>query len=350
MPNSKELVDILGLAPLERYALIGSRDARRKLLTSYLAVREKIAYDFLPLISAKEPYMNDHSRQHIERVLTYIESILEYNVPQPSSSVRDIPADCLLTWADTLILLNALVWHDIGNIYGRKGHAEQVRKCLNDISPYLYDDHLKQYICQVAEAHSGEDAIEMIIPSSHASASYQGTDIHLQFLAAVLRFADEIDEDHRRSAPDEWQLLDLIPEPKRRFWYFSKVNSSVQVRSEQWEFGHNFWVYIESHIPRSAFSRKFESNGSQVDALTEYFRRLFKIEKERMYCNKYMKTFYHPGIRGIHIRLMTHETNEPPTAGKSFDFELSESRNIDYLIFNSGLSEIINYVVKAQKY
>lgn len=350
MPNFKELVDILGLAPLERYALLGSRDARRKLLTSYLAVREKIAYDFLPLISSKEPYMNDHSRQHIERVLTYIESILEYNFPQPSSPLRDIPADRLLTWADTLILLNALVWHDIGNCYGRKGHAIQVRKCLNDISPYLYDDHLKQYICQVAEAHSGEDAIEKVIPSSHASGSYQGIDIHLQFLAAVLRFADEIDEDHRRSAPDEWQQLNLIPEPNRRFWYFSKVNSSVQIRSKQWQFGLNFWVFIESHIPRSEFSRKFESNGGQVDALTEYCRRLFKIEKERMYCNKYIKTFYHPGIRGIRIRLMTHERNEPPTAGKSFDFELSESLSIDDLISNPGLKEIIDYIVEAQKY
>lgn len=145
MADSKALIDILGLAPLERYALLGSKDARRKVLTSYLAIREKIAYDFLPLVASKEPFMNDHSRQHIERVLSHIESILEFNFPNPSSSISDIPAERLLTWADTLILLNALVWHDIGNIYGRKGHAEQVRTCLNAISPYLYDGHLKQY-------------------------------------------------------------------------------------------------------------------------------------------------------------------------------------------------------------
>lgn len=350
MNDIKELVDILGLAPLERYAILNSKDARRKLLTSYLAVREKIAYDFLPLIYSKEPYMNDHSRQHIERVLAHIEAILEYNFPQPSSHIKDIPADRLLTWADTLILLNALVWHDIGNIYGRKGHAEQVRKCLNDISPYLYDNHLKQYICQVAEAHSGEDAIEKVIPSSHAAGSYQGTDIHLQYLAAILRFADEIDEDHRRATPDEWQNLDLIPGPKRRFWYFSKINSSIQVRSEQWKFGLNFWVYIESHLPQSEFSMKLEHDAGEIPALTEYFRRLFKIDKERIYCNKYIKTFYHPGIRGIRIRIGTHERNAPPTSGQPLEFKLSEDRPIDSLISNPALSYIKDYIAEAKDY
>jgi hypothetical protein len=200
----------------------------------------------------------------------------------------------------------------------------------------------------VAEAHSGDGAIENIIPSSHAAGSYQGTDIHLQFLAAVLRFADELDEDHRRAAPDEWQQLDLIPAAKRRFWYFCKANSSIQVRSESWRFGLNFWANIESHIPRSEFSMRFEAEGGQISALAEYFRRLLKIEKERVYCNEYIKTFYHPGIRGLRIRLMTHERSDSPTAGKSFDFELSEDRKVQDLFSNPSLSEIRQYITEAK--
>ncbi|MFH1884632.1 MAG: hypothetical protein ABIL62_18195 [Planctomycetota bacterium] len=350
MPDSKELVDILSLAPLEKYALICSRDSRRKLLTSYLALREKITYDFLPLISSKEPYMNDHSRGHIERVLSYIESILEFNFPRPGNLISDIPADRLLTWADTLILLNALVWHDIGNVYGRSGHAAQVRKCFDDISPHLYDEHLKQYICQVAEAHSGDGAIEKIIPTSHAAGSYQGIDIHLQFLAAVLRFADEIDEDHRRATPDDWQRLDLIPEPKRRFWYFSKVNSSIQVRSEQWQFGQHFWVNIETHIPRSEFSINLAIDGQQIKALSEYCRRILKFDRERHYCNKYIATFYHPGIKGIRIRLMTHEKSDSPAAARSFEMEMSDDRQVDDLISDTRLSDLRDYITEAKQY
>jgi hypothetical protein len=350
MPDSKELIDVLNLAPLEKYALIRSKDARRKLLTAYLALREKITYDFLPLISSKEPFMNDHSRGHIERVLSYIESILEINFPRPGSPIGDIPEGRLLTWADTLILLNALVWHDIGNIYGRSGHASQVRKCFDDISPHLYDEHLKQYICQVAEAHSGDGAIERVIPTSHAAASYQGTDIHIQFLAAVLRFADEIDEDHRRAAPDAWQQLDLIPEPKQRFWYFSKVNSSIQIRSEQWHFGRHFWVNIESHIPRSEFSLNLTINGRQINALSEYFHRILKFERERRYCNKYITTFYHPGIRGIRIRLMTHEKGDSPPAARSFEMEMSDDRPAVDLISDSQLSDLKDYIIEAEKY
>ncbi|MBA7538683.1 hypothetical protein ES705_30960 [subsurface metagenome] len=346
MNKYKELVDILSLAPLEKYALLSSRDARRKIITSYLAVREKITYDFLPMICSKEPYMNDHSRQHIERVLSHIESILENNFPNQSSPIEDIPADRLLTWADTLILLNALVWHDIGNIYGRSGHSKQILTCLEKISPYLYDEHLKQYICQVAEAHSGENAIENVIPSSHAAGSYQGKDIHLQFLAAVLRFADEIDEDHRRTKPDEWQQLNLLPDQKKRFWYFSKVNSSVQVKSEL-SFGFNFRVYIESHIPKSEFVLKFKANDGEISALTEFFRRIIKIERERVYCNKYITTFYHPGIIGIHVRLMTHEKNRQPTSGRIFEIELSENHSVENLISNPALDEIKNHITEA---
>ena len=349
MSDSKELIEILSLAPLEKYALLNSKNERRKLLASYLALREKVKSDFLHLIYSKEPYMNDHSRKHIERVLVHIESILEHNFPRPSDKIVEIPSERIITWADTLILLNALVWHDIGNIYGRKGHADQVKKCLNDISPYLYDDHLRQYIGQVAEAHSGEGAIEKKIPDSHAAQSYQSQDIHLQFLASILRFADEIDEDHRRAVPSEWQELDLIPKKQQRFWYFSKVNSSIQIKGEIGDFGIKFWVNIESHIPKSCFKMKFETETGMIHALTEYFRRLLKFDKERIYCNKYLKTFYHPGIMGFRVRLMTHENTLDPTAGTSFEFEISENQKSHLLLSLSQLSDLHPYISEAIK-
>lgn len=349
MSYSDELIEILSLTPLEKYALFSSRQQRRKLVTSYLAAREKVADDFLPLISSKVPYMNDHSRTHIERVLYHIESLLELHFPQPEGIITEIPADRLLTWADTLILLNALIWHDIGNMYHREGHAELVRKCLDVISPYfLYDEHLKQYICQVAEAHSGQNGIEMIIPDSHASDSYQGTDIHLQFLAAVLRIADEIDEDHRRAKPNEWDSLELVPEENRRFWYFSKANSSIQINNEQGNIGFVSWICIESYIPKSEFEMKFVTNEGEIDALTEYFRRIHKIEAERSTCNKYLNTFYHPGIEGIRIRLLTHEKGESPTASQSFEFEISDTFGFDEMISSGQYVDIQEHIAKAK--
>jgi hypothetical protein len=350
MPNSRELVKILDLAPLERHALLGSRDVRRKVFAAYLAMREKIAIDFLPIIASRIPYINDHSRGHLERVLSNIEALLEGSFPRPSSPVREIPAERVITWADTLILLNALVWHDIGNIFGRKGHAEDVHRCLSFLAEHLYDEYLTQYIVQVARAHSGDEAIRKEIPSSHAAGSYRQEDIHLQFLASILRFADEIDEDNRRIHPSEYDKLDLVPRNSQRYWFFCKANGSIRVATEQTERSLQYWLRVESHISSSDFARRFVTeSGNEIAALTEYFRRLFKFEQERVYCNGFMRTaYYHPGVSGIRVHLVTHERDQAPHEARAFQFDLSDTSSSDSLLCEQSLEEIAEYVAQAR--
>ncbi len=350
MPNSKELINLLALTPLEKHALLSSRDGRLKIFTCYLAMREKVATDFLPLINSREPFINDHTRLHLERVLWHIESILEHNFPRPQGRLMDIPEDRVMTWVDSLILLNALVWHDIGNMYGRKQHGRQVRSCLNAISPRLYDEHMSKYVIQVAQAHSGENAIENEIPSSHAARSYRREAMHLQFLAAVLRFADEIDEDHRRSSPDEWDQMRLIPKQNQRFWYFCKANSSIQVKPITGDNNISYWVTIESHIPESEFDRKLWAGRKKVKCLSEYFRRLLKFENERNYCNRFLRTsYYHPGISGFKVHLTTHERTESPATGQPFNLEFSDASGVEQLISDPRNSGLINYIIEARE-
>jgi len=352
MPDSKELVDVLGLAPLERHALLSarleSREGRRQVFTSYLALREKIAITFLPLVKSAVPYLNDHSRGHLERVLSHIESILVTNFPRRDSAVGDIPSDRVITWADTAILLNALVWHDIGNVYGRDGHAAQAHWFLSAIASHLYDPHLRDYIVQVAEAHSGPKAITEKIPTGQDAISYLGEAVHLRFLAAVLRFADEIDEDYRRAEPHDWDDLHLIPAGSQRFWYFAKCNSSIRVVASATERNWSFHVAVDSHVPSSEFDRSFEAEHGQVRALTEYFRRLLKFERERVYCNQYISpAYYHPGIGGFKVNLRTHEMNQPPHTARTLSFELSDERPIQALIADSNLGLLQPYMTEA---
>lgn len=349
MSDSSVLIDNLALAPIERHALNTSRASRRKAFTCYLAMREKIAEDFLPLVSSAIPFINDHSRGHLERVLTLIEAILSRNFAKLNSQSEDIPEGRLLTWPDTLILLNALVWHDIGNMYGRKGHAAKVRDCFKQLTGLLYDDHIAQYIIQVAEAHSGEGTIEKVIPSCHAVSSYECQDIHLQFLAAVLRFADELDEDHRRCTP-QWKELNVVPEESKRFWFFCHANSSIQVKSVAGDHNFNHEVEITSHIPESDFSLEFQTDKGKVHALAEYFRRIFKIESERIYCNTYLRTaYYHPGIARIKVKLRTQEGKNPPGSAHTLEFELNDAKNPDSLKTLDSLSKCRTYIEEALK-
>jgi hypothetical protein len=359
MPDSRALVDALALSPIERHSLrLSTADERKKVFTCYLAMREKISTDYLPVISSKIPFINDHTRKHLERVLSHVEEILESNFPRPSSAILDIPQGRALTWADTLILLNALVWHDIGNMYGRNGHADLVLDCFSAVSGRLYDDRLKDLISQVASAHSGEGAIERHIPDSHAVSTYQGEEVHPQFLAAVLRFADEIDEDSRRIAPNDWQHLKVdVPPENQRYWFFSGVNSSVAVRTVAG--AHNLVqrVDIDSHIPSSEFSREFAFRKKRgggfvnIKGLTEYFRRLLKLERERTYCNKYLRTaYYHPGVNGVHVRLHTYAVNARPASAPVYEFELSDSQQSDDLLASAHLVPMRAYIRQASKY
>jgi hypothetical protein len=309
-------------------------------------MREKIGNDFLPAISSREPYMNDHSREHFDRVLENVECILQHNFPGPSSSTADILYGRIITWADTLILLNAIVWHDIGNIYGRRGHAEAVTKCFDTLrAEALYDEHLSRYIQQVARAHSGSGAIEKVIPSSHATSSYHAQDIHLQFLAAALRFADEIDEDVRRSGHRQ---LGLIPEQNQRFWYFCGANSAMKVSSTAGDHSLEYWLEVESHIPRSEFSRRFSAPPGTVEALPYYFSRLLKIEDERRYCNPFLNSaYYHPGIHGIRVLFWAYERDTSPTNKDAFRFELTDGQTKDTLLLSADLAELHPFIARA---
>jgi len=348
MQNSGNLINILKLTALEKHALLSSMDGRRKIFVSYLAMREKVSEDFLPLINSSEPFINDHSHRHLERVLEHIEDLLINNFPKPNSQIQDINIEKKLTWSDTLILLNALVWHDIGNIYGRKEHGKKIRKCYDIVANELYDEHLKGFILQVAEAHSGLRAIDDIIPDSHASASYGGQEIHLQYLASILRFADELDEDYRRSEPHNWERLEILPNQNKRFWYFCKINSSIKVKTTMEIHDLSLWVEIESHIPKSEFTTKFYVGRKKIEALAEYFRRLIKIESERRYCNEYMRTaYYHPGIRGINVSLNTHERDESPVSGEVFKLSLTDHNSIQEYIKELSMKKLHKFIQNA---
>jgi hypothetical protein len=356
MAEAQNIVDILELASLERYCLqsgsvdLSSKDGRRKAFLAYLAMREKIAVDYLPIINSAAPFINDHSRRHLQRVLAHIESLLQRHFPTGSGPIADIPSTRSLTWADTMILLNALIWHDIGNMHGRHGHAARVHECFGAVSGYLYEEPLADYIKQVAEAHSGADAISRLIPASHAVGSYQGEDVHPQFLASVLRFADELDEDQRRISPAEWSDLDIVPAKNKRFWFFCQANTSIRVTAEPGPQILKAVVEISSHVPAQHFDLKFPSDASEVSALQEYFRRLIKLDNERRYCNQFMRTgYYHPGVDSLRVVLRTHDKGRRPSDGVTYKFDITDYNSFDKLLSDDSLADIHTFIEQAIK-
>jgi hypothetical protein len=248
------------------------------------------------------------------------------------------------------VLLNALVWHDLGNVRGRKGHAGQVRRLFGKVSGHLYDPQLAMLISNVAEAHSGPDAIGTVIPNSLASTAFQGDEVHPQFLAAVLRFTDGLDEDHERISTRDFARLRLVKKSSQRYWFFNAVNDSISIEMVQSRIGvYEAWVEIRSWVPRSKFGQVLptERRGT-VRALVEYLRRIMKIESERRYCNPYLRKAYsHTGVEGIRVSLHIHEMNARPLAQDLIQFELSDTAPIDRLVDDPAFAEISGFLREA---
>jgi hypothetical protein len=253
-----------------------------------------------------------------------------------------------ISWVDTMVLLNALVWHDLGNIRGREGHANEVHALFKVVSADLYDESVGRWIRDVAEAHSGPGAIERCIPKSSSVVAYHSESVNLRFLAAVLRFADELDEDRERIPTKQYASLDLVPVDSQRYWFFNSVNSSIRIVEEPSTTGvYVPWVEIHSEIPQSDFSKQLPSSSGGVEALEEYFFRILKIEQERQYCNPYLRTGYsHAGVGGIRVNLDTRERDSSRTSGNIL-FELSDTSQATALLEDPLLSSLAPYLRKA---
>lgn len=155
------------------------------------------------------PEGNNHGRGHINRVLGYLDLLLG---PKPLKHIGPY---------ELFLAMMSILYHDIGLLHQRKGHADISKALLegdtNDA--YIINPIDKEIISAAVVSHSsskdvarecGRFSPEEIIGKYRARPTV---------IAALVRLADELDEDHRRADPILQQHLNLPPESKF-FWLF----------------------------------------------------------------------------------------------------------------------------------
>ena len=190
----------------------GYKTPRLDLYHVYQAAKSRLQTRYYPYVKDREPYMTDHGPDHIGRVLEKLGGLLAYHIPSP---VAEFANERLLNLYELNLLLSSVIWHDIGNLYGRIGHPNSIHTIFDQIKEFLYDDHEIEWIPKIAKAHSGDGSIERNIELE--SIYVHDLSINPKFLAALLRFADEIEEDSRRIGA---KVYDDIPEEKKAYWNF----------------------------------------------------------------------------------------------------------------------------------
>lgn len=221
--------------------------------------------------------LTDHGPDHIRTVIQRAAAILDNSKNQYR-----------LLGYEIYLLLCAIHFHDLGNIHGRDKHEARITEMMAHVSEYLGDSFEKNVIRQIAAAHGGkvgddQDTISYLLPIEPLN----GIDVRPRMLAAILRFADELADDHYR-ANKALQRLNSIPKSSEIFHKYASCLHSVMVRDECQSIELNYSISVNDLNEKFPKFNKITKRYSNVYIVDEILNRLFKMYKERIYCNRFM--------------------------------------------------------------
>lgn len=233
---------------------------------------------------AEPPWLTDHGPEHITTVM------------HRASELTCDPTHLLSPYEAYLLLL-AIHFHDVGNVFGRDEHEKKITEVMSQIDLSLLGDNSveKRMIRDVAMVHGGnvngdKDTL------SHLK--YERFNRHdeprVHFLAALLRFADELAEDCSRTSRF---LIDnqLITPGSEVYHIYADRLRRVVIRPQEQA------VSLHFELNAATGTRTYQKGNGQVYLFDEIQNRLLKMHKELVYCGRYLRPYVH--IESIDVKV-----------------------------------------------
>lgn len=217
-------------------------------------------------------YLNDHGKAHADKVISRAAAILN-------------ESNCRLGFYEAYLFLVAAYMHDIGIIYGRNDHENKCNEILLKMGSIAGEDNTeKRIISKIATAHGGEingnrDTLNCL------QKDYVILDkkFRKQFIAALLRFADELADDRTRASRF------LLEEKRLRgsevYHAYSYAIRSVEI-SER-----NIKLKFELNKAKALNKCKKVTKSKTIEhvyLLNEILDCTKKMHFERMYCMRFL--------------------------------------------------------------
>lgn len=224
-----------------------------------------------------------HDASHIDKVIKQASKLLSY-------------AHTNITAFEAFVLLVAIQIHDIKNIQGREEHEIKATEIFNDLGIRgLIDSILLKNIGFIVSCHSGsitvdgkkqKDKINLLSPELFRDEKA----IHLRFLAAVLRLADEYADDTERAMV---YLLEhgMIAEGSIIHQKHAQCLGNVGISPDTGK------VYFDYHLTVEDALKTFPKYVKETDSFTEaylldeIFERTVKSHYETVYCMRYLRPY-----------------------------------------------------------
>jgi hypothetical protein len=247
------------------------------LWAGYIVSREKIFDKVIAHISRNEPFLTDHSASHIINVLNNAYDLLGREKCIGNDSTKSLDS------AELYFLVLSILFHDVGNVFTRKGHKSRLGEAYEfarGTDQSLLQE--KQLLFRIVEAHGGETtkgSSDTIGPLDNESV-FKGKRVDCQRVAAILRLADELAEGAQRTSLFMQKYLPY-PEDSEVFHDYANV-TDINIGREQ---GRIAVVYQIEMAPETWGAIY---NPQRLRKLLEFcYHRLYKLDLERKYNRHY---------------------------------------------------------------
>ena len=252
-------------------------------------------------------YLTDHGPNHVAKVIKCATELAKLAEPKKSD----------LTPYEVYLLLTAIHFHDVGNIFGRKGHAVSAAKVMTKLASYFADETTeKRYINDIAKAHGGrinasKDTIGHLLVSDYVL----NQPVRMQYMAAILRLADELSDDRSRAARFMINAGQLPPESEVYHRYANSLHTSL-VDVENKEIKMKFEMNLDTA------QKKFNKDNSRAYLLDYILERTMKTFQESVYCGRFLRPYIWINNVNIKIEICSNDFHD---VLRTIKYKLKES-------------------------
>src|SRR5262245_4211387 len=240
------------------------------LLERYTVLKNRLSNVEYGYSAAGFPEGNDHGPGHIERVLEKLSALLG---PNPLAELGPY---------ELFLAMMSVLYHDVGLLKGRAGHAGASAVLVGDEqNDYVIHPLDRDVIRAAVASHSSDKRIDEETANFPDPLLIGDQLVRPRVIAALVRFADELDEDFRRADPKLQERLG-IPDTSQFFWEFCQRITGIRPDHA------NLVVQVHVRLEPTDIGRTVRIGTTEQSFLAAFARKLAKINGERVGLNAHL--------------------------------------------------------------
>lgn len=233
----------------------------------YTQAKEFLCNNIYREIRGVEPGLTDHSESHVENVLKIAWKLISDNDVIKDFNVIEI-----------YLLCTCILFHDVGNLYGRHEHNSKVSDIYNTIrsATIISCQQERQLLLRIIRAHCGKSmrGDKDTLLDTDENKNLYDHQIKVRELAAILRLSDELAEGPQRTSQ---YMIDKGMIKEDSFIYHKYAACITD-------------IYVDKGNGRIVLSYNIDCPVEDVtfkDLMQFVYTRIIKLDTERRYCKYY---------------------------------------------------------------